>query len=145
MLQPYLIEAKTFSDHRGEIIFANDFDMSPIKRFYNIIQNDIDIIRAWQGHQVESKYFFVEKGSFVISWVLIDNWENPSTNLKPEYTILNSEDPKILIIPPGFANGIKALQPNSILKIFSNLSLKESENDRWTFDSSLWVNWQNFN
>ena len=74
MLQPYLIEAKTFSDHRGEIIFANDFDMSPIKRFYNIIQNDIDIIRAWQGHQVETKYFFVEKGSFVISWVLIDNW-----------------------------------------------------------------------
>lgn len=81
----------------------------------------------------------------MISWVLIDNWENPSTNLKPEYTILNAEDPKILIIPPSFANGIKALQPNSILKIFSNLSLKESENERWSFDSTLWFNWQNFN
>ena len=144
MLQPNLIEAKSFSDHRGGIIFANDFDMSEVKRFYNIIQNDIDIIRAWQGHQVETKYFFVEKGSFVISWVLIDNWENPATNLKPEYTILNAADPKILIIPPGFANGLKALQKNSILKIFSNLTLKESENDRWTFDSSLWLNWQNF-
>jgi dTDP-4-dehydrorhamnose 3,5-epimerase-like enzyme len=145
MLQPYLIEAKTYLDHRGEIIFANDFDMSAIKRFYNIIQDDIDIIRAWQGHQVETKYFFVEKGSFVISWVLIDNWENPSINLKAEYTILESENPKILIIPPNYANGIKALKSNSILKVFSNLTLQQSENDRWTFDSSLWINWKKFN
>lgn len=145
MIVPYFIETNFFSDSRGRVTFANDFDMSEIKRFYNLLHENTDIVRAWQGHQVETKYFFVEKGSFVISWVLIDNWENPSINLKAEFTILESENPKILIIPPNYANGIKALKLNSILKVFSNLTLQQSENDRWTFDSSLWINWKKFN
>ena len=61
--------------------------------------------RAWQGHQIEYKYFYVVSGLFLICAVKIDNWQNPSKDLFVEEFILSEEKSWILAIPPGYANG----------------------------------------
>jgi dTDP-4-dehydrorhamnose 3,5-epimerase len=135
------IEGKSFKDSRGTLHCVNEFSLEGIKRFYQIQHSNTSTIRAWQGHKIEHKYFFVPLGSFLIAWVQIDNFENPSTNLVAEHTMLSADKPGVLVIPAGYANGIKAIEAGSLLSIYSNLTLKESEEDRWSFDSSLWMKW----
>ena len=142
---PQLIKGGAFDDIRGRICFVNDFNFDYVKRFYQINNADTNVIRAWQGHQLEHKYFFATAGSFVIAWVKIDNWETPSETLNAEHAIISVKSPAVLSIPPGYANGIKALEPQASLVIFSNLSLAESKEDRWSYKSDLWLNWQYFN
>ena len=139
---PYLIEGGIFSDARGNLSFVNDFNFKDIKRFYTIEHPDISTVRAWQGHMIEKKYFYVVKGSFCIAWVKIDNWESPSPELKAEYIILNDNESKILCVPQGYANGLKAIEKSSKLIIFSSLNLEESLKERSRYDQSLWFDWK---
>jgi len=120
-------------DHRGKLTFINDFDLKNIKRYYLIYQNEKNMIRAWQGHRDESKYFHIIEGSFKIVLLNPENWYNISSDLKPRIFILNASKPKLLIVPPGYINGIKALENDSLLLVFSDKSLDESRKDdyRW--------------
>jgi dTDP-4-dehydrorhamnose 3,5-epimerase len=45
------------------------------------------------------------------------------------------------MIPGGYANGFKALEDNSRLLAFSNLSLEESRQDDYRFEKNMWKNW----
>lgn len=137
-----IIEGGNFIDDRGEIQFVNNFDMSEIRRFYTIFHPDTSIIRAWQGHKIETRWFYCTEGSFDIRTVKIDNWESPSDNLPVEKIILNSKKPKILKIEPGCVNGIKALIKNSKLISFSNFKLDENHNDEFRFEKNKWTNWK---
>lgn len=136
-----IIEGGKFSDERGEIQFVNDFDMSEIKRFYTIFHPNTSIVRAWQGHKIETRWFYCTEGSFDIRIVKIDNWEFPSDNLIPERLILSSRNPSILKIEKGYVNGIKALSENSKLISFSNFKLGENSDDEVRFDKNKWTNW----
>ena len=136
-----IIEGGISVDYRGQISHVNDLDMSEVERFYVIHQNETSIIRAWHAHQHEKKWFYVIKGSFKMAFVKIDNWENPSPDLKPEIFHLSDKESKILYIPEGYANGIKAEEPDSILMVFSNKILSEAVNDSWRYDSKMWVEW----
>jgi len=131
-------------DERGTLSFVNDFNFYGVKRFYSIFHPETSTIRAWQGHKIEHKYFFVNQGSFVISWVQPDDWIQPSQDLQSAYTILDAEKPFILSIPAGFANGIKATKPNSLLTIYSNLALADSASDIWRFPADQWLDWLKF-
>jgi len=131
-------------DERGTLSFVNDFNFESVKRFYSIYHAETSAIRAWQGHKIEHKYFFVNQGSFVVSWVQPDNWDQPSKSLQPAYTILDAERPVILSVPAGFANGIKALKPQSLLTIYSNLNIKDSAADMWRFPAEQWLDWTKF-
>jgi len=144
-LKPKLIEGNSYSDNRGIISFANDFKLPNISRFYTIEHLSIDIIRAWQGHEIETKYFFPLKGKFVIAYVKIDNFDNPSDNLMAEYKILDSNKPCVLHIPPGYANGLRALEPNSLIGVFSDMDVDKSVDEKRRYDFHKWFNWfQNF-
>lgn len=136
-----IIEGGISVDYRGQISHVNDLNMSEVERFYVIHQNDTSIIRAWHAHQHEKKWFYVIKGSFKMAFVKIDNWENPSPDLKPEIFHLSDKESKVLYIPEGYANGIKAEEPDSILMVFSNKILSEAVNDSWRYDSKMWVEW----
>ena len=136
-----IIKGGSFTDARGTLQFVNDFEFPGVKRFYQIIHPDTSVVRAWQGHRVEHKWFSVGKGSFLVAWVKIDNWENPSPSLVAEHTILSAAEPTIISLPGGYANGIKALEAGSILTVFSDLTIEESANDNWRFDASLWMDW----
>lgn len=141
MINGTIIKGGIHQDNRGKISFVNDFDFSDVKRFY-IIQNDTeDIVRAWQGHKFENKYFYVISGAFLVCSVKIDDWINPSEYLPVEKFIISSTESEILLIPGGNANGVKALEENSKLMVFSSNTLEESKEDEYRFDVNLWVNW----
>lgn len=141
--QPSIIKGGQFTDHRGSMRFVNDFSFGDVKRFYLIKHPDTSVVRAWQGHQFEKKYFYPITGSFAIAWVKIDDFNNPSNNLIPEYHILSAKNSEIISVPKGYANGLKALEPNSELMIFSDMNLEESVNEKIRFDANLWFDWQN--
>lgn len=136
-----IIEGGQFIDKRGKLNFANDFSFEDVNRFYIITHPDTETIRAWQGHRYEKKFFFVVKGSFVISWVKIDNWDKPSKELKAEHLIMNEKDSPVLSLPAGYANGLKAFEENSKVLVFSEFGLKKSVDEKIRFDSELWFDW----
>lgn len=47
------------------------------------------------------------------------------------------------MIPKGYANGIKALEVDSELMVFSNKTLEVSNKDSWRYDANLWFDWEN--
>ena len=137
-----IIKGGKFVDERVEIQFVNDFDLSEIKRFYTVFHPNTSFVRAWQGHKIETRWFFCTEGSFDIRIVKIDNWESPSEDLIPEKFILSANDPIVLKIENGHVNGIKALSKNSKLISFSNFKLDEHQNDEFRFEKSKWTNWE---
>ena len=142
--KPTLILGGSHIDDRGVLSFVNEFDLTPIKRFYTITHPNAEVVRAWQGHQQEHKFFHVLKGSFVVAWVEIDNWESPSQDLKAEHVILKANEPSILTLPPGCANGLKALEANSQIMVYSDYLLNESGDDEFRFDKDWWFDWDQF-
>lgn len=141
MSKPFEINGGLQSDERGRIVFCNDFDMKEVQRFY-YIQQDISVVRAWQGHKIERKWFSVVAGRFLIAAVQPDNWSNPSKDLSVQSFLLDAAAPSVLHIPAGYANGIKALEPDSILLIFSDLNMDEAKGDMYRFDPHLWFDFQ---
>ena len=116
----------------------NDFHFENVKRFYTITHQDTSIIRAWQGHKLETKYFYVTKGSFLINWIALDNWEKPSKDLSINVHTLTDTQSEILIIPPGHVNGFKALHPDSTMMVFSDMLLEDSKEDDYRFPQDYW-------
>lgn len=140
-MRPSLIKGGVHRDSRGVLTFFNDFDMSLVKRFYIAEHFDKTVIRAWQGHKKERKWFYVAEGSFKVILVEPDNWTNPSVNLPYEEFLLAANYNEILNIPSGVATGFQALQPSSKLMIFSDVTLGDSINDDYRFDKDLWYRW----
>lgn len=137
-----LIKGGIHTDSRGTIGFVNDFDMTKVKRFYHITHKDITIIRAWQGHRIESKWFYCIAGSFEVKLIKVDDWIKPSTSLITETILLTAEESKILHIPGGYVNGFKAMTPKSTLLVFSDVNLEQSTKDDYRFDKDYWSNWE---
>ena len=131
-----LIDIDTFSDERGSLEFCNEFDMKAIKRFYKVTHADTETIRAWQVHYIEHKWFVCTAGSFdfrlvplsdIDCQVLLDLGfvkQGDSYSIK-----LTSKDAQVVFVPEGFANGFRALEGNSSLTVYSNLSLEEAKLD----------------
>jgi dTDP-4-dehydrorhamnose 3,5-epimerase len=133
-----LISGNFHTDQRGIIRFVNDFNFEGVKRFYCITHPDTEIIRAWQAHKLETKYFYIAKGSFIINWIKIDNWNTPSKDLRVTSHILSDQESDLLIVEPGHANGFQALEPDSTLIIYSNLNLEQSKEDDYRFPADYW-------
>ncbi len=139
---PAFIPGDTFKDTRGSISFINDFQLDGVKRFYAIQPANINIIRAWQGHREEQKWFYVVAGSFKIVVVKIDNWEVPSSDPDIHQFDLNADNSGVLHIPGGYANGFKAIEPNSKVIVFSDFTVQQSANDEYRFDQNKWFDWE---
>jgi len=136
---PTIIPGASHTDHRGTISFVNDFKFEGVNRFYTIHHPDTSIIRAWQGHTHESKYYYPIKGVWVIAWVKMD-FHKPEKEWETDFVKLNADDNKIIFLPPGYANGFKALEKDSIIIGFSAPGeIEESEILRW--DSYRWLDW----
>jgi len=142
MERPTIIKGGDYSDDRGCIRFVNDFQFLDVKRFYFIMHLNTSVVRAWQAHQFEKKYFYPISGSFAIAWVKIDDFNNPSDDLIPEVYLLSAENSEILSVPKGYANGLKAMEPNSELMIFSDMSLEDSLNENIRYPATKWLNWE---
>lgn len=140
--QPYLITGGKHIDERGCIKFINDFDMSAVKRLYFTEHFTTDVIRAWQAHIVEKRWFLCVEGEFLIKLVKIDDFENPSENLRVFKYYLESKTPQILYIPEGYANGFQAKKENSKLMIFADYALGVNPDDQIRYDKNKWSSWK---
>ncbi len=136
-----IIQGEIFKDERGQISSLNSFDFEGVERFYIIHHPDKSVIRGWHGHKFEKKWFYCIKGSFTLAFVEPDNWENPSKDLKPQVFTLDENDSKVICIPEGFANCIKANCDNSSLLVYSGKKLPEAYSDSWRYDASMWMDW----
>lgn len=135
-------KGKIFKDWRGFLVSFNDFSLDKIKRMYQIEHPNKDVVRAWQGHKIENKWFYVTRGSFAIGYVAIDNFENPSTDTLASIKVIKAEDKIVFHIPKGHANGLKSLESDSRIIVFSDLTLDEAKNDNFKFDANNWINWR---
>ena len=136
-----IIDGEIFRDQRGQISSLNAFRFPGVERFYFIHHPDTSVIRGWHGHQHEKKWFYCVKGAFTIGLVEIDDWENPSPDLKAQKYHLTEQESRIICVPEGYANCIKASIPGSILLVFSGKTLPEAYSDSWRYDSKLWLTW----
>lgn len=131
------IKGCSYTDERGSIFYNNELDFSVIKKMYLIENKDLAVVRAWQGHRIESRWFLVTAGSFCISIVKVDDWQNPSDDLAvSEYTISASTF-DVLKVPPGFATSIQALENQSKLLAMSDYAHAEVD-DNYKFNSNKW-------
>ena len=137
-MNPKVIQGGNFSDHRGTISYVNDFSFKDIERFYIISNSDENPIRAWQGHKIDAKNFYCLAGSFKIHFVKIDNWNNPSKDLRIESVFVSASESKIVHIPAGYANAIQSLEKDSKLISFSTLPLANVKEDDVRYDSNYW-------
>ncbi len=133
-----IINGGFFEDSRGRLDYVNDLDLSKIKRMYFTTNTEVGYFRGWQGHKIESRWFFCVKGSFEVKLVEIDDWDNPSDILDPKVHILEEEKPQVLYIPNGYVNGFSSLEKSSKLMILSNFNLGENTNDDVRFESNKW-------
>lgn len=142
MNQPTLIPGGLGADDRGEVRFVNDFHFTGVKRFYAVKNHKAGFVRAWHAHQRESKYVLALEGAALVGAVQIDNWEKPSKDSKVHRFVLSVNNPAVLFIPAGYANGFMSLTPDSHLLFFSTSSLAESQGDDIRYDARYWDIWQ---
>jgi dTDP-4-dehydrorhamnose 3,5-epimerase-like enzyme len=141
MAEPKLITGGLSIDDRGEVGFINDFDFLGVKRFYSLSNHKKGFIRAWHAHKNEAKHFYMVKGAALICAVEIDNWDNPSKDLKIHRFVLSEKSPSILFVPKGYANGFMSLNDEAKIIVFSSSSLKDSMSDDYRFDARYWNPW----
>jgi dTDP-4-dehydrorhamnose 3,5-epimerase-like enzyme len=121
-------------DDRGSVRFVNDFDFSAVKRFYQVENHSRGFIRAWHAHQKEGKYVYVASGSALVGTVDL------STEQVQKF-VLSAKSPKVLWIPPNYANGFMSLEENTILLFFSTSTLDESKGDDIRYPYDKWDIW----
>ena len=130
-----IFEGKKYEDERGIITFNNEFDASEIKRIYTIENHSSDFVRGWQGHKVEQRWFATMKGEFEISVIEIDDFDQPSKDLKISKYQLNDKSLTYLHIPSGHITAIQAKKEGSKFLVLADYALGEIRDEyRFTLD-----------
>lgn len=129
------ITGSRHQDKRGIITYNNDFDASQIKRIYTIENTSTEFIRGWQGHKVEQRWFASMKGSFEISVIKVDDFENPSKDLTIQKYLLTEEVLTYLHVPSGCITAIQSKEKGSKLLVLADYGLGEiSDEYRYSLD-----------
>lgn len=136
--KPQLIKGGLAVDDRGQLSFINDFDFVGVKRFYMAENFTDSTIRAFHGHKKEAKYVFVVSGSALVVAVEMDDTTNPSKDNKVNRFTLSDRSPSVLYIPAGYANGWKALEPDTKVIFFSTTTMEEAKDDDFRFPADYW-------
>ena len=137
-----VIRGEVFRDERGQISSLNEFHFEGVKRTYIIHHPDASVVRGWHAHQHERKWFYCVKGRFSVALVKVDDWDNPSPNLKAEVFHLDENDSKIVCVPAGYANCLKAQKDGAIMQVFSDKTLEDALGDSWRYDRDMWHQWE---
>jgi len=62
-------------------------------------------------------------------------------NAEPFKCILSASKPRVLYIPPGYANGFMSLEDHTIVQFFSSATIEESKEDDIRFPYEKWHIW----
>ena len=132
-MTPKIITGNSHTDIRGTLFYNNDFDASAVKRIYVIENATTEVIRAWQGHKIEQRWFSAINGSFKIGLIKIDNWENPAKNLEMLTFTINADTLEVLHVPQGYVSSIQAMEEGSKLLVMADYLLGEIK-DEYRFE-----------
>ena len=88
-----LIAGGMHVDARGCLRFCNDFDLTPVRRFYTVRNSTTSPRRGWILHRRETKWFFPLTGVTKVWW-------GPDC-ADARCSILKAEEPGVLKIEPG--------------------------------------------
>jgi dTDP-4-dehydrorhamnose 3,5-epimerase len=143
--QPTIIPGATHTDTRGSVSFVNGFNPYAfgVKRMYIIRNHKAGFVRAWHGHKKERKFFYVLQGAIYLGAVPIGDWALATKDHDAEISkhVLTSENPNVLSIPGGNANGFMTLTEDTIVQVFSTATLAESKKDDYRFAARRWNIW----
>ena len=140
--EPTIISGGCSVDDRGMLSFVNGFPLENYKRFYTVSNHTKGFIRAWHGHLLESKTFFILKGSVLACAVKMTDKIQPDKAQEVKKFVLSSQNPAALHIPAGFANGFMSLTDDALILVFSNTTLIESQDDDYRFPFDYWNPWE---
>ncbi len=132
-----LLQGGVAADDRGTVKFVNGFDFSDVKRFFQVENHRSGFVRAWHAHKKEGKYVYVVTGAALIGVV-----EFEKENAEVTKVVLCEELPKILWIPPEYANGAMTLREGTKIMYFSTVSMEETKGDDIRFDHDKWDIWK---
>jgi dTDP-4-dehydrorhamnose 3,5-epimerase len=136
--EPRLISGGVAVDDRGQLTFANEFTFDKIRRFYMVENFSTEVVRAFHGHLKEGKCVFVVAGSALVAAVALDDPLHPSKEVKVHRFVLSERQPRILSIPPGYANGFRSLEPQTRLIFFSTATTDDAKQDDYRFPFDYW-------
>ena len=139
-MEPIFFESNSSSDERGTVSFTNDLNLQKAVRTYKVENSQLKTVRAWHGHKVEEKWVNVEQGEFLVCVVKVDDFTSPSKNSEIQTYKMSPKD-GFLYIPPNFANGAMNLTEDNAIRYYSSLTLEESLNDDFRFESDYWDPW----
>lgn len=137
-LIPQILRGGVHGDQRGSVIYNNDFDASPIKRMYTLINSETSPSRGWQGHKIEKRWFSVSVGKVEIAIIKVQNWETPDRNAKQILMQLEASNGDVLIVPEGHITKITSLERNTIVLVFSDYRLGEVQ-DEYKYDLNYFI------
>lgn len=140
MLEPFLISSVPFSDDRGKLLAFPTFPLNEIVRMYAIEPANGTIIRAWQGHYHEKKWFWPISGAFEVQTIGLDSDHQPILTSRKLWLLQQAES-KILEIPGGHLNGFRALSEGAKMLVFSDFDLESSKKDdiRFRLEEIPWL------
>jgi len=124
-----VINGNQHADARGILKYNNDFNASEVKRVYFIENKDTQFKRGWQGHRIEQRWFSAVSGIFEIQLINIDDWENPSSMLKPYVFQLSCDTMDVLHVPSGYVSCIQALEDHSKLLVMADYRIGEIKDE----------------
>ena len=141
MSEPALYTGDVAVDDRGELTFVNEFDFAGVKRFYTVRNHRAGFVRAWHAHRREAKYVTVVTGAALVGAVAIDDWDAPSRDAPVKRFVLAAHRPRVLYVPPGYANGFMSLTADAHVVFFSTSTIEESLTDDVRYDPRHWDIW----
>ncbi|AOS44996.1 hypothetical protein Verru16b_02065 [Lacunisphaera limnophila] len=116
-------------DARGAVQHVNGFSFSQVDRFYCIAPAVCGEIRGWVGHQRDWKWFFVARGRFDLGYVKPRVWHEPAEEDRPVVLALADNMPQVVAVPPGHYTASRALEPGSVLLVFSSGRIETASED----------------
>ena len=134
------LRGRPAADHGGGPWLAL-IDFAGVKRFYTVRNHRAGFVRAWHAHRREAKYVTVVAGAALVGAVAIDDWDAPSLHLPVKRFILAAHKPRVLYIPPGYANGFMSLTADAHMVFFSTSSVQDSLTDDVRYDARRWDIW----
>lgn len=126
---PNIISGDSFYDHRGIIRHNNNFDLSLIKRIYEIENISKKLKRGWKGHNIQKRWFLCSKGKIQIEVININDLVKK--NIKNKILVFNLDDISfdVLYVPPGYATRIKQISVKSRILVFADFSIDYKEDE----------------
>ena len=141
MSEPVLYTGDVAVDDRGELTFVNEFDFAGVKRFYTVRNHRAGFVRAWHAHRREAKCMTVVTGAALVGAVAIDDWDAPSRDAPVKRFVLAAHRPRVLYVPPGYANGFMSLTADAHVVFFSTSTIEDSLTDDVRYDARHWDIW----